>query len=326
MHQIERLIEIDRRVRAALEPRAGDLAAEFEVSRRQIYLDRAKLIEMGAPLARAAGGGWVYSEPSWVLPTAYLSEGELLAFFLSVEIARAQGNLGLEAPLQSAVAKIAAGLGDLVSVDLNTLRASTSYGASPAARVDAGLYAQLGPLIAARRAVAMRYYTASRGQWGERVVHPYHLYFARGEWFLIAHDEGRAEVLCFNIARIARLRPLEARFCIAPDFDAQQYVREMFCTERGESVVEVAIRFDPYQARYIREREWKSEQTIEEAADGGLTLKFPASGLNEIARWVMGYGRHAEVLGPPELRDIVADHIGESARLYAADIARREQL
>ena len=82
MHQIERLIEIDRRVRAGLKPRADDLAAELEVSRRQIYLARLNLIEMGAPLACERDGGWVCSAPNWILPTPFLREGELLAFFL----------------------------------------------------------------------------------------------------------------------------------------------------------------------------------------------------------------------------------------------------
>ena len=89
MHQIERLIEIDRRVRATLKPRASDLAAEFEVSRRQVYLDRKKLIEMGAPLTRDAKGGWIYSEPNWVLPHAIFARGRAVGVF-SVGRDRAQ--------------------------------------------------------------------------------------------------------------------------------------------------------------------------------------------------------------------------------------------
>ena len=64
------------------------------------------------------------------------------------------------------------------------------------------------------------------------------------------------------------------------------------------------------------------DQTIEEHKPdktGGLTLQFPASGLNEIARWVMGYGRHAKVLAPPELREIVVAHIRELSESYNAE-------
>ena len=325
MHQIERLIEIDRRVRAELRPRAADFIEAFEVSRRQIYLDRTKLIEMGAPLDRDPRGGWIYSAPNWVLPTQFLREGELLAFFLSVEIARSQGNAGLQAQLHNAALKIAKSLGDIVSVDLNTLRDSTSYSVSPAAHVDADFYAQLCRAIAHRRMLKMRYYTASSGRTGERVVHPYHLYMARGEWILIAHDESKAPddhpIRCFNVARISRLEEVAgdaAHYQIAPDFDAKQYVREMFTAERGSQLHHVEIEFDEYQSRYIRERQWHSEQSIEKRADGGLTLRFPASGLQEVARWVMGYGRHAKVLAPDELREIVVAHITQLCESYNA--------
>ena len=326
MHQLERLFEIDRRVRAGLKPRADDLAAELEVSRRQIYLDRLNLIEMGAPLACERDGGWVYSAPNWILPTQFLREGELLAFFLSVEIARSQGNAGLQAQLSGAVDKIARSLGDLISVDLNALRDGTSYSISPAARVDADLHAQLCRAQASRRKLRMRYFTASSGRTGERTIHPYHLYMARGEWILIAHDESKAAddtpIRCFNIARISRLTETDEHFCIAPTFDAERYVREMFTAERGAQLHQVEIEFDEYQARYIRERQFHPDQIIEEHEpdkSGGLTLKFPASGLNEIARWVMGYGRHARVVAPLELREIVVAHITQLCEIYNAE-------
>ena len=322
MHQIERLIEIDRRVRAGLKPRAADFVADLEVSRRQIYLDRGKLIEMGAPLDRDRSGGWIYSESNWILPSQYLREGELLAFFLSVEIARSNGNAGLQTQLGNAVDKIARSLGDIVSVDLNTLRDSTSYAISPAARVDADLQLQLSRAIAGRRKLRMGYFTASSGRKSERIIHPYHFYFARGEWILIAHDESKADddhpVRCFNIARISRLDEQNSHFRIAPTFDAEAYVREMFAAERGAQLHEVAIAFDPYQARYIRERQWHPDQRIEERPDGELILRFPASGLNEVARWAMGYGRHAKVLAPPELRALVVAHLTELCESYRA--------
>ena len=40
--------------------------------------------------------------------------------------------------------------------------------------------------------------------------------------------------------------------------------------------------------------------------DGTLDFRAKVSGLNEISWWVLGYGDQAEVLEPPELRDLVA--------------------
>jgi len=206
----------------------------------------------------------------------------------------------------------------VVSVDLNALRDSTTYSFSPSARVDALSMLSLQRVAASRQKVSMRYFTASRGQWGERVVHPYHLHFARGEWILIAFDEGRDMIRCFNIARVKDLEPRPEHFERQSGFEAKEYVRTMFFAEVGDEVFEVAVHFDEYQARYIGEREWHREQDPEPQSDGSLILKFPASGLQEVARWVLGYGRHARVLGPPELVSLVKSHVAELARLYAA--------
>jgi len=123
-----------------------------------------------------ARNGWIYADPTWVLPTVWLSEGELLAFFLSLEIARSTGNAGFSLPLDQAIAKIKDGLGELVSVDLNALRDATSFALSPAARADAETCAALRRTGAERRKVRLRYFTISRNEWNERVVHPYHLH------------------------------------------------------------------------------------------------------------------------------------------------------
>ena len=321
MNQFARLFEIDRQIRDGAFPNAASLAAQYELTPRQIQYDCARLRAMGAPIRHdRKRGGWHYTDPRWMLPAMRLSEGELLAFFLSIEIARAQGNAGLRESLSQAATKIARSLSDEVSVDLNALRDSTSYNLSPAARVESEIYLQLQRATAARRKVRLRYFTATRGQWSVRVLHPYHLHFARGEWILIAHDENRGELRCFNIARIEDLTSCDEHFARDLAFDARQYVSEMFVAERGDELVEVAVKFDEYQARYIRERQYHpAQQPLEELDDGGLILRFPASGLNEIARWVLGYGRHAQVLEPPRLRALVSSHVAELARVYGGN-------
>lgn len=317
-NQTARLHELNRRIRAGQYPNAESLAQEWEVTPRVIYKDRQRLEKMGADIVfDKAHGGWALRNPNWILPATHLSDSELMAFFLAVEIARAQGNAGMEEPLQSAALKIEGALNNAVSVDVAALRDETSYAFAPAAPVRSETYLQLARAAAARQKVSVRYYTASRGKWSQRTLHPYQLRLARGEWILIAFDENRGELRCFNIARIETLHVLNHYFERQRDFDGEQYVREMFVTERGDEVFEVAIRFDEYQSRYIRERTWHPQQKpLEPQADGGVILKFPASGLNEIARWVMGYGSHAQVLQPPKLRQIVRNHIREMAKLY----------
>ncbi len=318
MSQVARLIEIDRLVRGGTAPSPLSLARQLGVSRRQIFLDRNRLIsEMGAPLQfDRARRGWVYTDQTWVFSTAILTEGELLAFFLSVEIARSAGNDGLEDALASAVAKIARGLGEVVSVDLSALRDSLSVSSPPAARVNARTAMQLTRAQATRRKVSMHYASASSGETKWRVVHPYHLYVARSEWLLLAFDEDRGETRTFNVHRIQGLKILRTPFVRDPTFDPNSMTRTMLWAEAGKKVFEIAVLFDAYQARFIRERSWHPDQRLEEQSDGALVLHFPASGLGEVARWALGYGKHAKVLAPPELIEIVREHVEQLTRTY----------
>ena len=312
-NQLLRIFEIDRRVRAGQRPSPGALARDLEVSRRQIFNDRNTLIELGAPL-ECDRGGWVYRDQTWVLPTSVLTAGELLAFFLSVEIARAaQPPFALE--LGQTVEKLRRALGEPVTVDLNAL-AQTTFALPPSAPADGEHYLKLMRAQSARRKVSMRYYSASSGQTNARTVHPYSIHHARGEWILVAHDERRQAVRCFNIARIRELETLEAHFERALDFDPQQFANSMLCAEAGDELHQVAVRFDEYQARYIRERTYHANQQPNEQPDGGLILRFPASGLAEVARWVMGFGAHAQALEPPELVTRVAGHVEKMGQIY----------
>lgn len=321
MSQLKRLIDLDRMIRSGHCPSPESLAAQFGVTRRQIFLDRKRLIEdLGAPLIfDRKKGHWRYGDLTWVLPTSIFTEGELLAFFLSVEIARSQGNAAFGEILQSAVGKISRSLGDVVTVDVKALEAATNVEPPPAAPIRSEIYWEITNAKALRAKVKMRYFTASRGTWKERIVHPYHLLLSRGECFLLAYDEDRKEVRSFNLARIEKLQRLEARFITDPNFDLKTFRRKMLWAEAGPIVYEIVVRFDAYQARYIRERNWHNEEISQDQPDGSLILHFPSSGLQEVARWVLGYGQHAQVLEPAELRDIMREHIAGMTRFYGGE-------
>ena len=105
--QLERIMEIDRQIRDGEYPNADQLAKELEVSRRVIFVDRDFMINrLGAPIEYdRARGGWCYADETWILPGIFVTEGELLAFFLSVEVANNYLGTGLEKTLRSAVEK-----------------------------------------------------------------------------------------------------------------------------------------------------------------------------------------------------------------------------
>jgi predicted DNA-binding transcriptional regulator YafY len=322
--QLERIMEIDRQIRSGCYPNAHSLAKALEASERTIYDDRRFMQDrLGAPIKHNDDrGGWYYTDPTFTLPGLQVTEGELLAFFLSVEVARRQLGTPFEQPLLSATRKLASSLGDQVRVDLSALQAHYSFATPAAPQVDERLLTHLAQAIRDRQKARLRYFTASRGEWGERTVHPHHLHNFDGNWYLFAFDEQRSEMRSFHLGRMAWCRLLDEKFEPQPDFSPEAYMASAFQQERGEPQT-VAIRFDAQQAPYIRERRWHASQgPLQELPDGGLILRFQAGGLGEVRRWVMQYGRHAEVLEPEVLRREVAEELRAAMKWYHGDEAR----
>jgi predicted DNA-binding transcriptional regulator YafY len=134
---------------------------------------------------------------------------------------------------------------------------------------------------------------------------------------VIAFDHLRGQFRHFAVSRIEEWQILKhERFTRDPDFSPESYLAQGFLAEHGDTPVEIVIWFDEYQARYMRGKQWHASQTIEEHADGTLTLRFQTGALAEVRRWVMSYGDHAEVLAPTELRAEVAAEAAAMARRY----------
>jgi len=317
--QLERIMEIDAQVRAGLYPNAERIAEKLEVSKRVIYQDKAFMtMRLGAPIAfDRERGGWYYTNPTWILPSMFVTEGELMAFFLSVEVAQRYLGTAFESPLRTAINRLAVSLGNRVQVSLEELRENYTFAAPATPNVNAQLLVEIHRAIQQKQQVRMRYYTASRDDWSERTVNPHHLYNMRGDWYLFAYDQNRQEMRNFHLGRVEWWQVLAKSFERVPNFSPQDWMRTAFQLERGGEPEDVAIQFDAYQSRWIRERRWhETQQPLEELPDGGVILRFRTAGLGEVQRWVMQFGSHAEVLAPENLRLEVEEEARKMEKMY----------
>jgi proteasome accessory factor B len=80
--------------------------------------------------------------------------------------------------------------------------------------------------------------------------------------------------------------------------------------------MQLKIRFDAEVAHMVRDRVWRPDQTLMTEPDGSVLLAFEAAGSLEILAWVLSYGRHAELLEPPELRKELKRQIKGLREIY----------
>ncbi|MEL7626612.1 MAG: WYL domain-containing transcriptional regulator [Anaerolineaceae bacterium] len=316
--QLERIMEIDRHIREGGYPNADKLAEILEVSRRVIFNDRSFMIyRLGAPIEYDRGrGGWYYTDKTWSLPGIYVTQGELMAFFLSLEISKRYIGTDLESPLRSAADKISKAIKGPVSIEINDLRSHYTFSEFNTISLDAQLLIDLHNAILNRQQVWMRYFSAKRGVMSERVVFPYHLHNFQGDWFLVAFDNFRNGFRLFLVGRIQEMKLLHEKFEWDETFKVEDWIGTGFQLYAGEDTQELVIWFSPNKAQFIRERKWHPSQTIEEQSDGSLILHLKTGGLVEVRNWVLQFADDAEVLQPASLREDIAKEIQKLAVRY----------
>lgn len=318
--QLERLLKIDELLRQPERQTAQTLADELEVSERTVRDDLAFLRDrLHAPLRFHRTKGHYYTDPDWRLPTISLTRGELYALTLGARMLEACAGSAYAVELRSAVARLAERLPDETWVDLQQVadeRIIFSTGAETT--LDPDIWHQLEDACRESKQVWMRYYTASRDADSERVLDPYLLHIYRGtNPYVIGWCHKRDAIRWFRVDRIRLLKRLDTTFVRNPYFDAQKQLNEIFQHEVGGEPVTVRIWFDAKTAPYIRERRWHQTQELHEHEDGAVTLQMVVRGLNDLKRWVLGYGKGAVVQEPPELRKMVAEEVEHMNYNYA---------
>lgn len=316
--KLNRILQIDTLIRNGVYPSAEMLCERFEVSRRTIYDDITYFKDtLRAPIAHSRSqNGYYYKDSTWALPSIIATEGELLAFFLSTELARRYLGTSFEQPLRSAIAKLSLNLPEKLQLDLNELTKQFTFQSGAIATADPLLLVTLSDAISSCCPIAMTYFTASRGERNQRVIEPYHLYNVRGDWQVIGFDRLRQQFRNFAVTRIEQWQILsDQRFRRDPDFSIGKYLALGFLAERGDAPIRMEICFDAYQASYMRGREWHPSQSIEEHTDGSMTLRFESGALDEVRRWVMSFGCHAEARSP-ELRAAIHQELEAALKIY----------
>lgn len=316
---LERLLQIDNLLRSSTKQTSNSLAEALEVSERTIRSDIAFLRDRySAPIEFRRAQGYHYQDKEWRLPTITLSRGELFAITLGASMLEAYAGSTYAQELRSAIARLSEQLPEQTSVDLQQLaNERVVFRSGAEINLNPEVWHQLENACRIQQSVQMTYYTASRDAVSERKLDPYVLHIYRGtNPYVIGYCHKRKEIRCFRVDRIKSLQALNESFVRAPTFDARDHLELIFQHEVGSVPVDIVIWFDACTAPFIRERRWHPTQELQENPDGSVTLFMTVSGLHDLKRWVMGYGKGAVVKQPPELEELVKQEAEGMLRQY----------
>ena len=161
-------------------------------------------------------------------------------------------------------------------------------------------------LIVLYRAICERSVVSFSHRGDQRSLEPVRLHFARGHWYLGGHDRHRQAWRHFRLDRIEELATgtpggFESRAAPAGGLDRPPW-------EIGTDVAVAQLEVDADVA------DWALAQTgqglrHERRPDGSVWLEVSVANPDALVDFVLGLLDHAELLGPPELREKLLERL-----------------
>lgn len=307
---LARMLRIHEALQDGRQVNCTSLAETLEVSTKTVMRDLAFMrdqLDLPAEYDPRTFA-WRYAYPVKSFPTVQISEGELLALLVASKALEQYAGTPYHAQLAHAFDKLAAGLNDRISFSPAGTRANISFHRAGLGKADLKLFERLARAVNESREVAFDYRKPGGAATEPRRVQPYHLANRENSWYLVGHDLDRGALRTFALARMAGLAVGDRRFTRPADFSPERFFGKAFGAFVGTGDFRVVLRFSAAVADQVRERFWHESQETRDLPDGRIEFTVQLGGLDEVVRWVLGWGGDVEVVGPAELRALVRRH------------------
>lgn len=282
------------------------IMSEFEVSRRTAERMRDAAIRLLPDVEEwlDADGRKHWRAAKLPAVMAALTTDEIAEVSIASEALRNSGRTASADMLDGLLEKLTAGQGKLTQArweaDLELLMESEGAAFRPGPRIAIGrkLLATLRHAILASRQVKGLYHSRVQGIDRDVVLEPHGILHGIRP-FLVAREDGRADLRHYRLHSLKNLILGDKSFTRIENFDIAEYSHALFGTFQ-EPAFDVAWRFRPSAAADAAEYIFHPDQTTETTEDGALIVRFRAGGALEMAWYLTTWGDAVEVIEPKD--------------------------
>lgn len=316
---IERPFRIHEMIAAGKYPNAKTIASELEVSPKTIVRDLQFMRDrLDLPIEyHRQHHGFYYSKPVDKFPgSVKVTESELFALLVAHKAIEQYKGTPFYQPLLMAFAKLTGQLDRKERYTAESIQEALSFRPFAPEDTDVEIFQIVTRALQDHRALRFEYRKPGQKTAESRHVRPYHLTCIDNRWYLLAYDPERSDIRTFVLGRTTNPRPGEP-FTKPKDFNPDKYFDGSFGAMKGTGDYEVVIEFDAFATDQLRGRKWHPTQVVTELPCGGSQMRMRLSGLEEIERWILSWGTHANVLRPAVLADRIHDIATDLMHRYA---------
>jgi predicted DNA-binding transcriptional regulator YafY len=314
------MMHMHARLQSRRYPNCRKLAGELEVSAKTVQRDLDFMrYRLGLPIEYdQLHFGFYYTEPVASFPNVEISQGEMIALYIGQKALAQYKGTAFEAPLSTAFRKITGSLQETITFSWTELDSAISFRSAGRTVADLQTFEALSQAVFKTIEVRFDYKKLGSRGYEERTVQPYHLGCVENLWYLFGFDLVRGQLRTFALPRIRNVRLSKTKFRRPIDFSIGRFLEESFgvYARQTKAKLNVRVRLDPFAAQLVEERRWHASQKIKHLAGGGAELSLTLGNLEEVERWILSWGNHAEVLAPAELRERTQKTVAALAKTY----------
>jgi proteasome accessory factor B len=270
-----------------------------EAFKRMFERDKEELRELGIPLETGSDGdeeaGYRIQRQAYELPEIQLGPDEAAVLGLAARVWQ-----------RASLAEAASGaLLKLRAAGIETAEAA-SLGIEPRVDTHEPAFPALWRAVRDRRAVTFDYQGIGRSAPQRRHLEPWGVVSRRGRWYVAGHDRDRAQVRVFRLSRILGNVTPEgpAGAVVVPDgTDVREIVNSSSTPAPDRRTATVRLR----QGAAHGIRRWAAGVRHDEGEWDVAELGF--ADVDRLVDYLAGFGDDVVVMGPPDLRDAMIQHL-----------------
>ena len=151
-------------------------------------------------------------------------------------------------------------------------------------------------------------YLDKEGKPSTRTVDPYGFILSAGRVYCVAYDHTRRDMRTFALDSVGDPHALPRTFVRPAGFNVEEYAASSISgVLHAEETTEVRVRFASRVAKAAAAARIVAEREVEQCPDGSVAIAYRVADVDELIRWVLGWGTQAEVVAPATARARIAE-------------------
>ena len=316
MNRIDRLTAILIHLQTKRVVRAEEIADRFGMSLRTVYRDVKALMEAGVPIGSEAGKGYFIVD-GFHLPPVMFTQDEANSMMLAGKLVEKIADKSVRSAFDSALYKIKSVLKEEDKDNLETLDSNIQIHFRGRAANDDQFpdhfMTEIQRAVAKKQILKIDYCNAT-GEVTQRLVEPAGIFYYSLAWHLIGWCQLRNGYRDFRSDRIKNLLNTGQVFKKHSDVSLKEYLQAMIVS--NQNLIQAVVVFDKKILRYSP----LSSTTTQTDLGDRVRAEFMMDNLDFMARWLLMYGKGAEIISPDNLRDRVAELSEELYQHHSATL------